>query len=551
MARRQAARHARRVRRITPRRWLPFVALLAVVAGAVVVSRQDQAPDPVRDRPPAAATRLPVASRADALSTAWYCAGGSAQGPGGPAELSVVIANAESEGTTAEVTAVGSEGGRATTTVAVPADGRVRVVAADLLTDAWVGLTVEVLGGRATVEREVEGPLGFDASPCSANAATRWYVPSGSTVRGAQLDLVLYNPFPDDTSVDITFATDQGIRSPRALKGFAIPGRSLRVVPQDALPSRRPEVAATISARTGRLVVDRVQRYDGTGDAVPGTGADPVATPAPVGLASTAAVPARADRWIIPDAMVVEGARTQVAVHNPGTRTARVDVVIAHEDPARYPEVEPVQLTVRPRSEEVVDVTQVVGITPRAPFTVDVRSLDGVTITAELLSFGALAPADDAAPAEDAPPPGDEAEAGGEAEAGEAEVAPAEAVPGFAVVPGAPVGATTWFLASRGGSLRRSAAVVVANPGSAPVAVRVTELTDGRRDDVAGASVTLAPGDRRVLDLSTGATSSALLVRADGPVVVGHSLVGRQGRGVAQALGTPFPESVRPLPDLG
>ncbi len=48
MARRQAARHARRVRRITPRRWLPFVALLAVIAAAVVVSRQD--PDP-RSRP--------------------------------------------------------------------------------------------------------------------------------------------------------------------------------------------------------------------------------------------------------------------------------------------------------------------------------------------------------------------------------------------------------------------------------------------------------------------------------------------------------------------
>lgn len=534
MARRQAARHARRVRRITPRRWLPFLALLAVIAASVAVSRQDQPPDPVRDRAPAPATRLPVASRADALSTAWYCAGGSAQGADGPAELSVVIANAESAGTTAEITAVGSEGGRASTTVAVPAVGRVRVAAADLLTDPWVGLSVEVLGGRATVEREVQGPLGFDVSPCSASAATRWYVPSGSTVRGAQLDLVLFNPFPDDTSVDITFATDQGIRSPRALKGFSVPGRSVRVVPQDALPSRRPEVAATITARTGRLVVDRVQRYDGTGDAVPGTGADPVATPAPVGLASTAGVPTRAARWIFPDAVVVEGARTQLAVHNPGTLTARVDVVISHEDPARYPEVEPVQLTVRPRSEEVVDLTQVVGITGGAPFTIDVRSLDDVPVVAEQLSFGAapLEPVEGATPAEAADAAGDP-------------------VPGFTAVPGAPVAATTWFLASRGGSLRRAATVVVANPGSKRVTVRVVQLTDGRREAVAGAGVTLEPGDRRVLDLAAGATSSALLITADGPVVAGHTLVGLQGRGLAQALGTPFPETVVPLPALG
>lgn len=523
MARRQAARHARRVRRITPRRWLPFLALVAVIAASVAVSRQDQAPDPVRDRPPAPATRLPVASRADALSTAWYCAGGSASGAEGPAELSVVIANAESRGATAEVTAVGSEGGEASTRVTVPANGRVRVVGSDLLSDAWIGMSVEVLGGRATVEREVSGPLGFDVSPCSAAAATRWYVPSGSTVRGAQLDLVLFNPFPDDTSVDITFATDEGLRSPRALKGFSVPGRSVRVVPQDALPARRPEVAATISARTGRLVVDRVQRYDGTGDAVAGTGDDPVASPAPVGMASTAAIPARAARWIFPDAVVVEGTRTQLAVFNPSTRSARVDVIVAHEDPERYPEVEPIELTLRPRSEELVDLTQVVGISPGAPFSLDVRSLDGVAVIAEQLSFGVPA-------AETAP-----------------DASAAEPVSGFAVVPGAPVAATSWLLASRGSSSRRAATVVVANPGARSVKVQVAELTDGRREAVAGAAMTVGPGERRVVDLAAGATSAALLVTAEGPVVVGHTVVGLRGRGVAQALATPFPETVEPL----
>lgn len=543
MAKRQAARHARRVRRITPRRWLPFLALAALIAAAVVVSQQDQAPDPVRDRPAAAETRLPVSSRADALSTAWYCAGGSAVGPDGPAELSVVIANAESEGATAEVTAVGSEGGSASTSVIVPANGRVRVVAADVLTDPWVGLSVEVLGGRATVEREVSGPLGFDVSPCSSTAGTRWYVPSGSTVRGAQLDLVLFNPFPDDTSVDITFATDQGLRSPRALKGFSVPGRSVRVVPQEDLPSRRPEVAATISARTGRLVVDRVQRYDGTGDAVAGTGDAPVASPAPVGLASTAAVPTRSSRWILPDAVVAEGTRTQLAIFNPGIRSARVDVLVTHQDPTRYPEVEPIQLTVRPRSEEVVDLTQAVGISPGIAFSLDIRSLDDVPVIAEQLAFGVPAPQ-----------PEPEAAAEGAAE-GEAEAEPepepeAEPVSGFAVVPGAPVAATTWFLASRGSSSLRAATVVVANPGPRAVKVQVTELTDGRREPVAGASMTVQAGERRVVDLAAGAVSSALLVTADGPVVVGHSVVGLRGRGVAQALGTPFPEAVEPLPAL-
>ena len=529
MARRNVGRHGRRVQKITPRRWLPFLALVAVVAGAVVISRQNDQPDPVRGRAPAAATRLPVASQADALSTAWYCAGGSGLGPDGPAELSVVIANAEDHGVTSDISIVGANGKQATTTVEVPANGRARVVGSEFVKATWLAMSVEVLGGRATVEREVQGPLGFDVSPCSSNAATTWFVPSGSTVRGARLDLVLYNPFPDATSVDIVFATDQGTRSPRALKGFAIPGRSVRVVPQQDLPARRPEIATKVTARTGRLVVDRVQTYDGTGDTVKGTGADPVTTPAPKGLASTAAIPTVGPRWIFPDARVSDGVRTQVAIYNPSTREARIDVAVDHQTPDRYPEVEPVQITVPPRSEQTVDLTQVQAITPDVPFSIDVRSLDEVPVVAEQLSFGA-------APVSPATTSGATKKTG----------APA-IVQGFAAVPGAPVAATTWFFASRGGGVARNASVVVANPSAATVHLTVTQLSAGKRSVVAGASVSIAAGDRRALDLRTADVGSAIIIESDGGVVASHTMVGLHGRGLAEALGTPFPETVQPL----
>ena len=63
-------------------------------------------------------------------------------------------------------------------------------------------------------------------------------MPFGATVRGATSSLALFDPFPDDTSVDISFVTDQGPRSPRALQAFVIPGRSLRAVPEAFLPAR-------------------------------------------------------------------------------------------------------------------------------------------------------------------------------------------------------------------------------------------------------------------------------------------------------------------------
>lgn len=106
---------------------------------------------------------------------------------------------------------------------------------------------------------------------CAWAASNRWYLPSGTTLRGATLHLALFNPFPDPTSVDISFATDEGPISPWALTGMAVPARSLRVVTVEN-PSRRAEVATTITTRTGRIVVERLQIYDGTGDSVAGSG---------------------------------------------------------------------------------------------------------------------------------------------------------------------------------------------------------------------------------------------------------------------------------------
>ena len=40
----------------------------------------------------------------------------------------------------------------------------------------------------------------------------------------------------------------------------------------------------------------------------------------------------------------------------------------------------------------------------------------------------------------------------------------------------------------------------------------------------------------------------ALVVTADGPVVVSHAIVQAGGRGIAQSLAAPFPETVVVLP---
>ncbi|CAN5599596.1 hypothetical protein BH10ACT1_BH10ACT1_41220 [soil metagenome] len=540
MARRSAARHARRLRRITPRRWLPFVALLALVVGAVFVERDQDDPVAVAAAVAAPSASMPVAAVPGALSTAWYCSGGSARGEDGPAELSVVIANVSATGTRAQVTAYGSDGKRVRREIQVPANGRTRVVAADLVTADWASLTVEVLGGRAGVEREVKGPRGVDASPCSSTAAGQWLIPSGSTAIGATEDLFLFNPFPDATSVDISFATTEGNKAPRSLQGLLVPARSLRVVPSADLPARLPAIATKVTARTGRVVVDRLQTYDGKGDVVEGA-TDQADTAAPQGIASTAAIPAPATRWFFPDAVNDEGTRTQLALYNPTGRQARLEVVIAYEDPGRQTAIDPIEVDVRAREQQIVDLTKTGGIETGVPYTIDVRSLDDVPIAAEQLRFGASAPA---APAVE--------DGAGEEQDPDAEEAPtAEPVRGFAVLAGSPLAARSWLLPSRGASKAQVATVVVANPGLATVTVRVAAYAQGSRTAVADATVRIPGGDRRTIELGDPAANPALVVTASGPVVVGHAAVVRAGLGISASLGSPFPATVSELPPAG
>jgi hypothetical protein len=515
MARSPAARHRRR-RRFTPRRWLPFVALSALVAGATVIEPGTPSVAPERVDASLDASLLPKVTDPDAISTAWYCAGGSAAGAEGVAELTVVLANHDDAGAEVEVAVHGPEGELATTELTVPANGRARLRASELGEAEWVGATVEVRGGRVVVDREVRGPLGFDASPCATEAAARWYVPSGSTVRGAQLLLSFYNPFPDAASVDVRLATDSGVRAPGNLRRLSVPAGSVRVVPIGEVVTNRTEIAASVTVAAGRVVVDRIQTYDGTGDPLVDSLAEesPVASEAPRGLISTTAVPVRAPRWTFPSARISEGVRTRIAVHNPTTRAAEVDVVLTPQEPERNPELEPIQLSIPAGEQVVVDLAEVADLFPDTDVWVDVRSLDGVPIVAERLSFY------------------------GEAAARQ----------GAAVALGSPVGATRWLVAQAGASRERTATVQVVNPGPAPAEITVEQLSGGARSELEGASFTLPAGDRRSVALDDAGAAASIAVSSDVPIVVSSSLSLVDGSGIGLAPAFPFPEALAELP---
>jgi hypothetical protein len=510
MAARRAARR-RRARRFTPRRWLPFAALLAVVVGAVMVSSEEPSKPPATTDPVLDASRLPGVSAMDAISSTWFCSGGTATGEGGLAEMAIVFANDAPRGATAEVTVMGEDREEATEQVDVPAYGRARVDASKLLEAEWIGAVVEVQGGRVAVEREVTGPSGYDVAACSATAGDRWFVASGATTREAEEYLSIFNPFPDAASVSISFATDTGPRTPRSLRALSIPGRSVRTVGLNDTITNRSAVAATVVARSGRVVVDRVQTYGGGGDAI---GAEGNASP-PQGLVSTPASPVRAPRWVLPGIRVSKGVVNQIAVYNPSSETAEVDVVFTPEEPKLNPEIEPAGLTIRPREQAVITLDDLPGMLPDTDLWIDVRSLEGVPVVAERLSFFS----------DDAPRQGATATLG------------------------SPVAATEWMVPQGGATKARSTTVQVANPGDRSAEVTIVTLSGGDRSELRS-GISIPPGDRRSLDLEGVDPSATVIIESSQPVVVASSISLVEGPGISVQLASPFPETVVALPPV-
>ena len=121
---------------------------------------------------------------------------------------------------------------------------------------------VELDGGEAVVEMTTTGPLGNSVTPCASTASPTWYFAEGLTTLDATEILVVFNPFPEDAVVDFVFTTEEGQVTPQALTGLSVQGRGVTAVNVGDYVQRREAVAARVSARTGRLVVTRIETFD-------------------------------------------------------------------------------------------------------------------------------------------------------------------------------------------------------------------------------------------------------------------------------------------------
>ena len=521
-------------------RLVPLVILAGLVAGALVL---EAAEDPIVDAGPPSVLDLsramPSAAPAASLSSTWYCAAGTAT-EGGFADHVVLIANPTDRDRTVTVTAlpgvvapapsaaeVEAEEGEAapeadapadtvetatTTTaspevvappdplvVALPALSRIEVALSDLVDAPLAGAVVEADGGQVAVEHQVTGEGGRATAPCSTTASTSWSVPWGVTSRGARELLVFMNPFPDDATLDISFSTDEGTRDTLRFQGFVVPGRSVVGAFVDEDVTRKAQVSAQVEVRSGRVVVERIQTFDG-GEGVGGR----------EGITLGLGAPVPAETWMFPDGVVGEGLTEQIVVFNPSEDVAEVEVEVLLDDVDAAELPEPFELTIPPRRFSLLDLHAEDRIPADVPHTTIVRSLNGVAVAAERVVTAAE---------------------------------PATNL-GIGVTLGAPLAAPTWYFAGGGVSEERDQWLTLYNPSPDDIAVfSVTALAAGQTiavQDMQGRE--LPAGGRLAIRLSDHIDREELplVVAADGPIVVERGLYRIDGRGISQSMGIPL-----------
>jgi hypothetical protein len=456
---------------------LAFVALVLIIAAAFAFAGSGSSPAPARAPALAAATMPP----SDARSSAWYCVAGTAN-RGGTADETLVVANvgdrplrADVEVTTATATGAATAPVRRRLDVAARGQARLRV--GDVVATPNPGVVVETIGSPAIVEHEIRNGAQLAAGPCARHASPGWYLPAGTTAKGALQTLALFDPFGDDAIVDVTFLTDGGPLSPEDLQGLVVPRRSRVTVPVHDEVRRRTIVATMVQARVGRVVAEQSLAFDGTAGRS--------------GLTLALGSPTTATDWFLPAGSFVRGPDTMTLM-NPSDATASVTVEVVLDGAANLS-----PQTVAVPDHSVTNVDLLARVPANISFWVRLHA-DNPIVAGQLTSGGGGA---------------------------------------TTVMPSA-LGARRWWFAFGRVTDVSADSIIVANPSSRAGSVRLDAVRGGTVTPVATAR-TVAPGARTSFDLRAARvpTGAALVVTAGTDVVAER--VNLAAPAITAALGVP------------
>ncbi|MGH9282224.1 MAG: DUF5719 family protein, partial [Acidimicrobiales bacterium] len=450
-----------------------FILLLVagLLAGGAVADRTER---PSLSMPEAAARRalMPTAAPGDALASTWFCVGATAEA-GSPADGVVVVANPTDQEAAGAVTVVPAEGEPGRTEITVAPRSTVQVRLREVKASPHAAALVQLDRGQVVAELVVGGPSESDATPCSSRASDRWYFADGVTAKDATLSLALFNPFPDDARVDLSFSTDQGRAEPSAFRPVLVPARSIVVKDIGQHVRRREAIATTVRVSAGRVVAAQVQTRTVGGKA---------------GVSTALGAPSLGTEWHFAHGLVGDGTDEHYAVYNPGRNEASVLFRVILDDGV----AEDFERVVPAQSRLDVVLNEEVGVPRGVGHSTTVESLNGGrVVVARALAYAPPAP-----------------------------------VVGRADTLGARRAATEWVFPAGGTGGATDEYLVLSNPGDADATVSVRALGEASSELSGLQRVKVASGRRAQVPLREHVRRSPLplVVTSDQPVVAERAL---------------------------
>jgi Family of unknown function (DUF5719) len=475
----------------------------AIAAGLLLDLGGGEAPTPGLTT----AAAGPAVPGSEAVSATWYCAEGTGS-PGGRVEETIWIANVGDADARADVTVMPGGGSEpATRRVTVPARGQLRVPVSNVLQAAeqldqrgtlvGPGVVVEVFGGRALVEHEVrgqvEGQTDVAVGPCAREPGRTWFFAAGTTERGAEQSVALFNPFADDAILDLQFATDTGFVAPADLQSLVVPRRSRVTVPLGNFVRRQAQIGTHVRVRIGRVVAEQSLAFTAENETRRG-------------LTLSLGAPGRSRSWMLPGVVAEGGAAHAVHIANFDADATEVEIALRSEGEST---VRPSKVPVPGRSALAVDLASLVGPGAGA-FAVEVRATQNAPVVAGQLGAWAT---------------------------------PAGAT-GSATALGSPEPARAWAFALPLFTADDVGTVSVLNPGRRTATARLRAFGPGGDQPAAEPEVSIRTGRQATFNLrELGiAPDQVVVVRADEPVAAARRIL-VAGGGASLAPGVPDPHA--------
>lgn len=481
-----------RRRRPGSQRTVRLTALVVVLAALVGVGLADATvsrPSPTL-APAAASSPAPVGAQ----SSSWFCVGGTTAA----GHLGVMLTNVSTKTLTGSMTVVGQKGAAHQAPVALPGRSVQALNPANVTPGQWLASRVELYGGGVAAAQSAQASSGWSEVPCTTTTSPSWYLPSGATAGGSQLEAALYNPTATTAVADLSFVTPSGVQQPQPYQGLVIPSGALVVKDVGKYVQNQQSVATEVTTKSGRLVAVELQR-----------GSGPAA-----GLSLRLGVPRVQRHWVVPSTVNTPGGAVDLDIFNPTISNQRVTVSV------RLPSgpVAPLVARVPGGTTWHLALSSQTRIPASVDYVTTVRADGGGVVVGRSVQ----------SPSGASPP----------------RLGAMTAIGGPGPLGGA---ATSWLLSPPGTSANpvvpgaKVAGIAIANPGATTVAATVENLSGPGQGFVAtpgGSHLSIPPGGLRIFDPSATSPQTFKVV-ATGGVAVSEDLAPAGSPGVVTVPGTP------------